>query len=119
MSDNTNIPMSDHANGKNAQLSEDKLLAYLEGRLTADEQREVELWLADEGMESDAVDGLREFATEERKPAIGRINSRLKKKLGRKYGKKRTLKTDLNLIAAIIIILLLAAVAWLVVRCIA
>lgn len=113
MSDQNNISPTGSGD-KNSRLSEERLLAYLEGRLSPEEQHEVELWLADEGMESDAVDGLREMQAPERSHSIGRLNHGLRKKLGRKRKKRKAARNDINTIVALLIILLLAAVAFLV-----
>ena len=52
-------------NGNKGKLPEEMLMAYLEGRLNPEQQREVEAWLAAEGMESDGVDGLKELPAAE------------------------------------------------------
>lgn len=101
---------------KKKGLSEEKLMAYLEGKLAAEEQREVELWLADEGMESDAADGLAALNTAERKDSVNRLNQNLRQQLRRKKDRRRKTKTELNTIIAIILILLLVIVGYLCIR---
>ncbi|GAA4467049.1 hypothetical protein GCM10023093_22180 [Nemorincola caseinilytica] len=116
MSAPNNIPPTGRNNGERPGLSEERLLAYLEGRLSPQEQHEVELWLADEGMESDAVDGLRQMQTAERSHSINRLNHGLRKKLGRKKTKRRAARTDINTIVALLLVLLMAAITYLVIR---
>jgi hypothetical protein len=116
MNNDNNISPIDPGRGDAARLKEEKLLAYLEGILPPEEQHEVETWLADEGMESDAVDGLQELANTERTQSINSLNNRLRKTIGRKTRKTRKLKTDVNLLAAVLIILLLIIVAYCVIR---
>jgi ferric-dicitrate binding protein FerR (iron transport regulator) len=101
--------------GKKA-LSEDKLMAYLEGRLMPEEQHEVEQWLADEGMESDAVDGLAALNTTERRDSVNKLNHSLRRKLHHKKNRKNKAKTELNTIVAIFLILLLVVAGYLYIR---
>lgn len=98
-------------------LSEDKLLAYMEGRLSPQEQHEVEQWLAGEGMESDALEGLKEMGTEEAQKAVGKINYELRKELGAR-NKRRTkhIKESKWSWLAILVILMLVIVCYLAIR---
>jgi anti-sigma factor RsiW len=116
MKKDNNISPIDPGKGDAARLKEEKLLAYLDGKLPPEEQHEVEAWLADEGMESDAVDGLQELAKAERTQSINTLNNKLRKTIGRKTRKARKLKTDVNQMAAVLIILLLIIVAYCVIR---
>lgn len=113
MSDQDKI--SSFENGKR-KLPEDKLIAYLEGTLSPAEQHEVEQWLAEEGMESDALEGLKELKTEETKHTINKLNHNLRKTLMNKKRRRKPLKTDQLAWIAIIIILMLAVVAFVVIR---
>jgi hypothetical protein len=116
MTNNDYISPRQPNNGNKGSLPEDKLLAYLEGKLPPQEQHEVEIWLAEEGMENDAQEGLAAIAATERTQSIGRINTKLHKKLAKP--KRRTLRTDTNIIAVIIIILLMVVAAYCVIKCI-
>lgn len=98
------------------QPGEDMLMAYLAGTLTPEQQHEVEKWMADEGAESDAIEGLKMLNEGERHHSIHRLNHQLHKNLNSRKKKKRTAKTDSTTIIAIITVLLLAIVAWLVIK---
>ncbi len=102
--------------GNESRLKEDRLLAYLEGRLSPAEQHEVELWLADEGMESDAQEGLGAMQAAERNHAIERLNHKLRKTIVHKSRKRKKLVTDSYVLVAVFLILLLIAVGYLVIR---
>lgn len=102
------------ASGK--QPGEDMLMAYAAGTLTPQQQREVEMWLSEEGMESDAVEGLKMIEPSETKHSVHRINHNLHKALGGKRNKRRKTQTNATTIIAIILILLLTIVAWLVIK---
>ena len=97
-------------------LSEDKLMAYLAGSLSPSEQHEVEQWLAAEGMESDAIEGLQGQTPEETKHAVNRINHNLNKTLYNKKRKRRGMNTNYLSWIAIVIILMLVVLAYIVIR---
>ncbi len=101
-------------NGK--KLPEDKLLAYLEGKLTPQEQHEVELWMADEGMESDALEGLSTIKTSETRQSVLKINSQLKNSLPKKKGRRRPQNPGQSTIIAIGIIIFLSILAYYLLR---
>ena len=97
-------------------VSEDKLMAYLDGKLSPGDAHDIEKWLADEGMESDALEGLKSLEAHEVKHSVKKLNNILSKKLN--YGKreKKRAKPDYTSLLAIALILLLAIVAFLVIK---
>jgi hypothetical protein len=114
MSEQGNIPFP--GKGGKKPLSEDKLMAYLEGKLSPAEQHEVEEWLADEGMESDALEGFTTLNAGEARQSVNSLNHKLHKTLHHKKRKRRLLKTELNTTIAIAIILLLVVLGYILVR---
>jgi anti-sigma factor RsiW len=102
-------------NGK-GKLPEDKLMAYIEGKLSAEQQREVEAWLAEEGMESDAVEGLKELPASETKLLVNSLNFDLRHKLGKKKRKHGAIKENQWAWLAIILVVLLAVLAYVIIR---
>jgi anti-sigma factor RsiW len=115
MSEQNNIPSFGPEGSGKARLAEDKLLAYLEGTLPPHEQREVELWLAEEGMESDAMEGLKMMPVAETRQSVNRINHNLNKKLKVKKHKRRPTNTNEVTYIAIGIILFLAVLVYFVI----
>ncbi len=99
----------------NGKLPDDKLLAYLEGRLNPEEQHEVEQWLAEEGMEGDAVEGLQTLSPEETRKTVDSLNYGLRKELLGKKKKRRDIKDNPWSWLAIIVILLMSALAYIVI----
>lgn len=89
-------------------LPEDKLLAYLEGRLSPAEQREVEALLAEEGMESDALEGLQQLPAHKTRNMAERINYRLQHDLkkNRHRGRKSFSDNKWGWLAVFIILIL-------------
>lgn len=98
---------------------DDKLMAYLDGQLSPEEQHEIEQWMSDEGMESDAVDGLKMLEPADTRRTINRINHNLHKTLHQKKNKRRQAKPDATALVAIVVIILLIVVAYLVIKIIA
>ena len=108
--------LSNDGNAK-GPLPEEKLMAYLEGKLSPAEQHEVEQWLSAEGMESDALEGLQALRPGETKKAVGKINYELRKELGSR-NKRRTkhIKDNKWSWLAILIVLMLAIVCYIAIK---
>ena len=113
MSDYKDIWSPEESSG--APLSEEQLLAYLEGQLPEEERRAVELLLANEGMESDAIDGLQSMSVEDSKALKLRLNAGLQQALHKKRRTRRGIGDQRWSLIAILIVLLLAAVCYAVV----
>lgn len=106
--------ISQHGQGR---LPEDKLMAYLEGRLSPAEQREVEALLAEEGMESDALEGLQQLPADKTRGMAERINYRLQHDLKKNRHRGRKGFTDNKWgWVAVLVILTLAALAYIIIR---
>lgn len=99
------------------ELPEEKLLAYLEGKLSPEEQYEVETWLAEEGMESDALEGLQSLPANDTRKLVNRINYKLQNDLRKKRHQKRGYFADNKWAwVAVLIVLLLAVLGYAMVR---
>lgn len=125
MSDKDEILNGTHGQDPKSKISldaqgvrpgDDMLMDYLAGDLTPEEQHEIEQWLSDEGLESDAVEGLQLMNAGEARHSVHRINHQLRKNLHGRKDKRRKVKNDQTTIIAIGVILLLAVIAWLVIR---
>lgn len=98
-------------------LPEDKLMAYLEGRLSPQEQREVEALLGDDGPESDALEGLNELGANEAKQLSTRINYKLQHDLRtNKYRSKKLYGDNKWAWLAVLIVLLLCVLGYVVIK---
>lgn len=101
----------------NAEVDQQTLLKYLEGKLTAAEQHDVEKNTLDEDFQADALEGLQHF-TDKAKIAslVEGLNQELKKKTAKKkkWPHKREAKIDPLLIVTIVIILVIAVVGYLI-----
>lgn len=110
--------MSEQSNiwnhGQN-KLTEDMLQAYFEGKLSAEQQHEVEMWLSEAGMEADALEGLQTLPSNETRDIAGKLNKELQQQL-RKKPRRRTkaIKENYWGWVAIAVILLLCVLAYVV-----
>ena len=116
MNDQDNISPLGPGNGGREKLSEEKLMAYLDGKLSPAEQHDVEQWLSEEGMESDAIEGLQILRPEETHRTVNKLNHELRKTMVGKKHRRKPLRTGLTSWIAVVIILLLAVVAYIVIR---
>lgn len=102
--------------GGGNQLTDEQLLAYLEGRLPEAERHAVEALLAEQGMESDALEGLKEIGVEEAQSMRRSLNVQLQQTLKTKRNRRRRLASQQsNIVAAVILLLLILicfAVLW-------
>lgn len=103
-------------NEEKGALSEAKLLAYFEGRLSLEEQREVELLLSDDGLESDAMDGLQELSASEIKVASAELKYKLNKDLKTTSRRRKPYNDPKWTILAIFLILMLCVLGFIVIR---
>lgn len=98
------------------ELSEEQLMAYLEGRLSPEEQHAIEARLAEEGMESDALEGLQSLGAGDAKQLQRRLDLELNHTLKRKKRKRRGISTERWTTIAILLIVVLAVVGFVVIR---
>jgi anti-sigma factor RsiW len=94
------------------KLTDEQLMAYLEGRLSESERHEVEGLLSEESMESDALEGLHALNPEEVRSIRHKLNTSLQKTLGKKRRTRRGLASQQWNIIAIVLLLLLLLVCF-------
>ena len=105
--------MSKEKDIQNNSLSQEKLLAYLEGKLSAEEQREVEALLSEDGADADAIEGLKDLTTADAHVLANRIDYTLLHELRKnKHKGRKKLSADKWTWLAVLIILLLAIVTY-------
>ncbi len=104
---------------KTGQISEQKLMDYLEGRLSPEESHEVEKLMVDSGFIDDAVEGLSEMKDKQKIAIIlQELNGQLTKKVRQKSKKNKLLLPDqfTLTIATTVTILLLVVIAYVIYR---
>jgi hypothetical protein len=104
------------SNDYKGKLPEELLQAYLEGRLDPAQQHELEAWLAEEGMESDAVEGLKALPPQETKQLVDRLNYNLHHELGKKKRRRKAIADNQWAWVAILIVLMLCVLGFVVVK---
>lgn len=115
MSDN----LKDILSNLNPEVDQETLLLYLQGKLTAEKQHELEQQMMEGDFESDALEGL--HAVQDKQRLLGivdQLNYDLKKKT--KQRKQRSerfkIKSDPSLWIAIVIFLLLIVISYFIIH---
>lgn len=99
-------------NEERNNLSEERLMAYLEGRLNAEQERDIERMLSEEGMESDAIEGLKELQTEATAHSVKKLNAQLHQFTHKRKRRTRQLAENKWAWLAILIVLLLCIMGY-------
>ena len=115
MSDN----LKDILSNLNPDVDQEALMKYLEGKLSAHEQHEVEKQMLGDDFDSDALEGLESFRNKtDILNVVNHLNADLKKRTAKKETRKRKYTLHLNpwIIVAIVIVLAIAVVGYLVIH---
>lgn len=115
MSDN----LKDILSNLNKDIEQDKLLDYLNRKLSADDAHELEKQMADDEFMNDAVEGLEQFKNKKELGAlVDQLNRDLKKQTAKKKKKKerRKLKDQPWLYITIVTILLLVVIGFVLIK---
>lgn len=111
--------LKDILSNLNPGIDQETLMRYLQGKLSEEEQHEVEKGLIDSDFDGDALDGLRQFGNQKDIGLlVDQLNKDLKKRTEKKkrFREKLSLKLEPWLIMSIIIILILAVISYIIVR---
>lgn len=111
--------LKDILSNLHSEVDQETLLKYLEGKLSSEQQHEVEKNLLEDDFEADAVEGLQNIKDKQKiSSVVEQLNLELKKKTERKkqWRKKKEVKVELWLLLAIVLILLLAIIGYVVIR---
>ena len=111
MSDN----LKDILSNLNPEVDQEMLFLYLQGKLNAEQQHEVEKNLIDDDFDADALEGLQNIKDKKKiKDLIDQLNLDLKKKTEKKKKLREKLKLTLDpwMIIALVLILVLVIVSF-------
>jgi hypothetical protein len=111
--------LKDILSNLNKDIEQDKLLDYLNKKLSAAEAHEVEKQMADDEFMNDAVEGLETFKNKnDLSLLVAKLNQDLKKQTAKKKLKKekRKLKDQPWLYITIVTLLLLAIIGFIVIK---
>lgn len=101
----------------NKDIDNQKLMDYLAGKLPEDQKNEVERWMADNDFANEAVEGLQDFkAKKDLQLYVNQLNKELNTYIQekKKRRQRKRLKEDPQVYIAIVLIIVLAVIAWLV-----
>lgn len=111
--------LKDILSNLNPEVDQETLLNYLQGKLSAEQQHDVEKKIMEDDFESDAMEGLTEVKDKKNLAVlVEQLNRDLKKKTEKKkkFREKMRLKLDPWLIILVIVILLLVVISFLVIN---
>lgn len=114
-----NDDLKDILSNLNPEVDQETLLRYLQGKLSEQEQHEVEKQMMGDDFEADALEGLQEFENKkDLSSLVDQLNADLKRRTEKKKRAKEKMKLNLdsNLIIAVVIILLLIAVSYFIIH---
>jgi hypothetical protein len=114
MSDN----LKDILSNLNPDIDQETLLLYLQGKLSAEQQHEVEKKMMDSDFDTDALEGLQDFKNKPQlTQLVDQLNRELKAKTEKKkrFREKMKLRLDPIIILAIFLILLLVIISFIVI----
>jgi hypothetical protein len=103
----------------NKDIDNQKLMDYLSGQLPEQERHEVEKWMLENDFANEAVEGLQDFPVKKNLQAyVDHLNKDLNKYIQQKKERreKRRIKENPWVYVAIIFILVIAVVAYLVIK---
>lgn len=114
-----NKDLKDILSNLNSEVDQETLLRYLQGKMSEQEQHEIEKQMMGNDFEADALEGLQEFKNKKNISAlVDQLNADLKRRTEKKkrFKEKMKLNLDSNLIIAIVIILLLIILSYFVIH---
>lgn len=114
-----NDDLKDILSNLNPDVDQETLMRYLQGKLSEQEQHEVEKKMMGDDFESDALEGLQEFKSKkDLSLLVDQLNADLKRRTEKKKRAREKMKLhlDSNLIIAVVIILLLIAISYFIIH---
>jgi hypothetical protein len=103
----------------NPDIDQETLLLYLQGKLSSEEQHNIEKKILDNEFNLDALEGLEHFKNKKNIQAIvAQLNSELKKKTDKKKKarEKKKLSIDPWMVIAVIILLALIVISFIIIK---
>ena len=114
-----NENLKDILSNLNPDVDQEALLQYLQGKLSAQEQHELEKQMMKDDFDADALEGLQEFKNKKNiSVLVDQLNTDLKRRTEKKkrFKEKMKFNLDSNLIIAIVIILLLIILSYFIIH---
>lgn len=103
----------------NTEVDQQALLKYLQGKLTAQEQHDLEKAMLEDDFEADALDGLQDFSNKTKIASlVDDLNTDLKKRTAKKkkWPHRRSAKLEPWLLITIVAILVIAVISYFIIH---
>ncbi|MGZ3937497.1 MAG: hypothetical protein ACXVLT_02210, partial [Flavisolibacter sp.] len=100
-------------------IDQEILMQYLQGKLSAPQQHELEKKMMENDFAADALEGLQQFKNKKNiSTLVDQLNFNLKRRTEKKkrFNEKLKLNLDANLVIAVVIILLLIIISYLIIH---
>ena len=113
-----NENLKDILSNLHSEVDQETLLKYLEGKLSSEEQHEVEKKMLEDDFEGDAIEGLQDFSNKAKIAAlVEQLNQDIQKKTKKKKNlvHKREAKLEPWLLITIVLILLIAVITFIII----
>lgn len=110
--------LKDILSNLHSEVDQETLLKYLEGKLSSEEQHEVEKKMLEDDFEGDAIEGLQDFSNKAKIAAlVEQLNQDIQKKTKKKKNlvHKREAKLEPWLLITIVLILLIAVITFIII----
>jgi hypothetical protein len=107
--------LKDILSNLHSEVDQQTLLKYLEGKLSSEEQHDVEKKMLEDDFEADALEGLQDFANKTKIAGlVEQLNQEIEKKTKKKKNQvhKREAKLEPWLLITIVLILLIAIISF-------
>lgn len=111
--------LKDILSNLSTEVDQETLLLYLQGKLSAEQQHEVEKKMLNNEFASEALEGLHDFKDQQRLQILAeQLKKDLRKKTRRKkfYQEKRRIKLDGGVVLTIIVILVLIVISYFIIQ---
>ena len=111
--------LKDILSNLHSEVDQETLLKYLEGKLSAEEQHEIEKNTVDNDFDADALEGLQNFQNKAHLASlVEQLNQELKKKTEKKkkWVHRREIKLEPWLLITILLILAIAVISFFIIR---
>ena len=111
--------LKDILSNLSTEVDQETLLLYLQGKLSAEQQHEVEKKMMDNEFAIDALEGLQNFKDQQRlQVLVDQLKKDLRKKTEKKkaYSEKRKLVLEPWIVIAIILVLVLVVISYFIIR---
>ena len=111
--------LKDILSNLSTEVDQETLLLYLQGKLSAEQQHEVEKKMLNNDFASDALEGLQNFKDQQQlQVLVDQLKKDIRKKTEKKkaYKEKRRLSLDSWVVITIILILILVVISYFIIH---